>query len=835
MAQPVWTTPAGSLGTYPAGIYSEIQLQASPILPAASITYQLLSGSLPTGYTINSSGKIYGNEVLITTDTTYNFAVRVTDNLGNIRDRTFSMSITGSAIPSFVTPSGNILSTNDSIWLELSIDYFNPDISNPVTVRVQEGNLPPGLEMSSEGIIRGYARPPVINVTLPSVTSAATVTTSSSNQITCLSTTNFSVGRQVVFTSGLMFGGIEENITYYIKSIIDATSFTISATQNGPELVLTDGTGFMNVTLPPTTVGQPTIRTYTFGLVLDSPLGGDSASYSITVINQNTPVSQGGPGFPVNTRTPTIYNTRPPSYNLGEDPYYGYYLLPEDTTYNTYPPTIPAFMGTFESNNYFSFKIIGHDFDGDQLTYTFADLPPGLVGSSTTGWITGTPVLSSQGINQFGFSVSVQKTTNPAISTPFFRFSYNLANDLTDTVTWISSSDLGSILNGTISTKNVKALAEVDLQYKIVSGALPPNLTLLDNGEITGYVADQPLSTLTPLGVTNTFTFTVQAYSPKYPIIYSNKTFHLNVIEEFEQPTDTLYIKATPGFDDRELLESLLNDETIIPNEALYRPYDIYFGKASSVIYEHAYGIYASDIQEYLAAVTRNHYWRNIILGELKTAVAKDENGNIIYEVVYSQVIDKLINPYGTSVSESIYWPRPINLNLGPWYTSVTNIYTSYAQAVNQNYYTSLTPGTVRTLYPNSLPNMRNRVAQVLGQEYDSRLLPLWMTSTQPNGGTLGYTQAWVICYTKPGMAETIKNNIETLWKRPDGTLCTLNEINFEIDRFSVSKTLTYNYDKNTVPPAWTGLPSATPTPGPLDSEDFYVLFPRKTILPNNA
>jgi hypothetical protein len=55
---------------------------------------------------------------------------------------------------------------------------------------------------------------------------------------------------------------------------------------------------------------------------------------------------------------------------------------------------------------------------------------------------------------------------------------------------------------------------------------------------------------------------------------------------------------------------------------------------------------------------------------------------------------------------------------------------------------------------------MRTRVGQVLGQEFDSSLLPQWMTSQQENGSTLGYTQAWVICYTKPGFADIIKNNI---------------------------------------------------------------------------
>jgi hypothetical protein len=62
-----------------------------------------------------------------------------------------------------------------------------------------------------------------------------------------------------------------------------------------------------------------------------------------------------------------------------------------------------------------------------------------------------------------------------------------------------------------------------------------------------------------------------------------------------------------------------------------------------------------------------------------------------------------------------------------------------------------------------------------------------------------------------------------------------LNQINFKIDRFSVDKSETYNYDKRLTPPAWTGLPSATPVPDPLDSKDFYVLFPRQTILPDQA
>ena len=46
---------------------------------------------------------------------------------------------------------------------------------------------------------------------------------------------------------------------------------------------------------------------------------------------------------------------------------------------------------------------------------------------------------------------------------------------------------------------------------------------------------------------------------------------------------------------------------------------------------------------------------------------------------------------------------------------------------------------------------MRDRTGTNLGQEFDFRLLPGWMTSQQANGSTLGYTPAWVIAYCKPG------------------------------------------------------------------------------------
>jgi hypothetical protein len=82
---------------------------------------------------------------------------------------------------------------------------------------------------------------------------------------------------------------------------------------------------------------------------------------------------------------------------------------------------------------------------------------------------------------------------------------------------------------------------------------------------------------------------------------------------------------------------------------------------------------------------------------------------------------------------------------------------------------------------------------------------------------------------------EQLQFNIQNGWKNPLGYVNTLNTINFKIDRFTVDKSLTYNYDNNLVPATWTGLPSATPVPDPKDSKDFFVLFPREIILPDET
>jgi hypothetical protein len=197
MSAPKWITPAGLVGVYPAQIVMSLQLEAEAILPATTVSYKLLSGALPDGMSLRIDGLISGLPGLVSSDTTSIFVIRVTDNLGNLSDRTFSIRVSGDALPTFSTPEGLLLTTQDSIWQEIAISYDNPIPTNPVNIRVLQGSLPPGLEINEAGLIRGYPEPPIKIVNLPEVTTFVTATDATNNYITVIGTNGFVQNRPI--------------------------------------------------------------------------------------------------------------------------------------------------------------------------------------------------------------------------------------------------------------------------------------------------------------------------------------------------------------------------------------------------------------------------------------------------------------------------------------------------------------------------------------------------------------------------------------------------------------------------------------------------------------
>ena len=98
---PVWTTSAGSLGSFRPGVAISSQ-SANITLQAADEAgngenFAITSGSLPGGLSMtdNSDGTatISGTPNQVTSSTTSNFTVTVSDDNGNETDRAFSIII----------------------------------------------------------------------------------------------------------------------------------------------------------------------------------------------------------------------------------------------------------------------------------------------------------------------------------------------------------------------------------------------------------------------------------------------------------------------------------------------------------------------------------------------------------------------------------------------------------------------------------------------------------------------------------------------------------------------------------------------------------------------
>jgi hypothetical protein len=164
-----------------------------------------------------------------------------------------------------------------------------------------------------------------------------------------------------------------------------------------------------------------------------------------------------------------------------------------------------------------------------------------------------------------------------------------------------------------------------------------------------------------------------------------------------------------------------------------------------------------------------------LVLGNIQVAQARNAAGEVIYEVVYSRVIDNLLNDAGQSVSKQVNLAFPI---------------------------TETDSTEISVVYPNSLINMRDQVIDTVGQV--GNVLPLWMLSKQADGRVLGFQPAWVIAYAKPGRGEQIAYNIRTQFGS------RLNLVDFKVDRYELDALLTLNWD--TVTQEWDPTPPTCTT-----------------------
>lgn len=305
---------------------------------------------------------------------------------------------------------------------------------------------------------------------------------------------------------------------------------------------------------------------------------------------------------------------------------------------------------------------------------------------------------------------------------------------------WQQNQNLGVLEVGEISEYYIKSntTQSFGLVYEIISGQLPTGLQLQRDGTISGRAAPG-------IAVSTDYTFTA-SYSKSVGSPISTGTFTITVLLTTTTNYTPIWFEPTYNQDQRKEIAEFLSDKNIFSDDSLYRPFDPNFGVSKSLKWYLFYGLenYAN-----LGTITENNFYkRRFSLSEPKIAVAKDELENLIYEVIYSDILDYNINSEGESVS-------------------------LYVDGFG---------------YPSSIYNMQQRFA--LGQNLIPERTtveifnPRFMKTRQANQSTpLGYIPCVVYCYTLPNKAKFVLDKIKK-------SKIKFNQIDFVIDRL-------YKYNQN--------------------------------------
>ena len=897
MAQPIWITPAGSLGIIPEGIFYQNSMRAydPDPQPGTELYYRVISGTLPAGIQCSITGLIAGVPQAVASlqgvpqpvnrNETSKFTLRAytedeaTGAILRIADRTFLLTVSGNDIPEFITPVG-------SFGINNTAQFVGAISGTELTVTsITYGTLSDGMVLRGTNIVQGTTI--VDTGTAAGGTGKYTVNISQSN------------------LGAIITGWIG---TYYDGDLVD---LPFDYTSQDPDETIT--VRLVSGELPLGLTLSPTGKLYGYiepAANVNEVPGYDETQidtvpydFVVSAINKNyqfTLEVTDGKSSSLRTFTIFVYNKN----DLTADNS----IITSDNTFVTADQIVdrnpflvnaePSFLGRVRSDNYFAYQFRANDYDTADLTYSIAvnqgaGLPPGLTLDPTTGWYYG--YIPDQGLLEvtYSFNITVSQTDNPTITSQPYPFTLTIVGITDSECTWVTDSDLGILENGATSLLKVEAINRggKTLSYRLKSGAfneLPQGLTLLESGEIAGRATfntfsvdlgfttfDATQSNITGISETtfdSSYTFTVNAYAANpsqdvynvstvtvtnggsgysgvnLPILefsspigadaetatatavvvggeivsvtvtnqgagyYSEptltitqsfggsgavltpiiqpygardaisvfKTFTITIFRAYNYPYQNLYVVALPPVNDRVLLDELLTNQEIFVPEYIYRPDDANFGVSTAVKYEHAVGLAPETIDTYVASLYLNHYWKNLILGSIETAQALDAAGNIVYEVVYSKIVDNLVNSAGQSVNKIINLPYAIT-DPADGSTEITQV------------------------YPNSLVNMRDQVIDVVGQI--STKLPLWMTSKQANGRVLGFTPAWVICYANPGRSKQIAYYISEYFAQQ------LNSVDFKVDRYVLDRTLSRNWDTETQ--QWT-------PQGSLTTFDYY-------------
>jgi hypothetical protein len=707
MSTPIWITNPGFLSTVTELVSTTTQVVAT----GTNIRYSLISGQLPNGLAINSStGIISGTPTVVYSIGLKQFVIRARNNDG-VSDRTFNISVYGPTPPQWNAQSLAISNLTNEIISTSTLGFTNfiYDIAKnpePIVVNKQyidfqltaevdilppgknlyyyiaddNGQLPPGVTLTSDGRIFGFV-----------------------NDSTIL------------------------NYTYSDNGKFDDESYG-SVPYDYAALRSTTGAKYYD-------------KVYKFYVTATDGIAESKYLFKIEVVD---------PAF-LTTLDEQPSNSTVISYTR--------YPVPPQWLMDTD-------LGVIRSNNKHVFKLSAYDpYPGyGPLRYNvISAVPDNFTFNTSTGILLADIPYSSTFNTTATISISATKVLQSipvTTTTTNATFSISILGDNAKYIEFITPTVVGTLRPGEISMLQFSVARKDGLgtTYRLISGSLPDNLYLETDGSIVGKIAYD-------LTTSTSYIFTVRAEDVQREA-YVEKTFNLLVDRSVSTIFTNIYLSPYLPDAERDIYSDFVTDTNIFPQYMIYRPLDLNFGVQRKLKLPLVGGIEAVDSRYYALAMTRSFYNKQLQFGEIKVAVAATRDNTIIYEIVYVEVNDDLVNFQGESVPPEV--------------TSFDTV-----------------------MYPNSIANMRGELSDIqidgvniIRNEY---YIPLYRKTVQDtSGGSINLANIIPICYANPGSGTLILKKI-------NNSGFNFNVLKCEIDRIIIENTLDNKIDK-------------------------YLIFPKRTI-----
>lgn len=791
MTAPIWITPAGFLGTLTERVTTAINLQTI----GSNVNYSLISGNLPTGIRLKTStGVLLGTPVSVPANISSTFVIRA-ENTQGLSDRTFKLDVQGPSAPIWATPQGalpiglngekftfnleyvdfTLRAETDILTSGNTLKYYIPD---------NQGQLPPGLTLTSSGRIYGYVRD---NLTLDNLASQ---------------TGGYDAEIYDVYPYDHSL--IVNNVVQLVKpeSINKTYQFYVT---------VTDGIASSQRLFSIEVTDPNSLRSDNALIDADTTIVDASSSYLLAPIWQNNL----GNLLPKVANLGTIRASRNQIISLYEyDPYpyigpivwdWSTTVNPEiklvtDSQYNIHGHSTTNLPGSnqFNFKDAVLFPVVGMKIKFneyipgyDATTYTITNV---FKTSETSGYVNldrplptnsitksmpdsvivyaGTPSIHPEGLNldsasgeiygsipyqpaysqTYRFTVSMIKTDLQSKSTVKTSqiFLLTINGDIQSYIEFVSPTSLGTLLPGQISELAVVAQninTNFNLEYSLVQGQLPTGLTFNSDGTIQGKIKYNSETVFDGTSMTfdqNSTTidknwyFTVSV-NDVYRLDSITQQFYITIAAQPSAEYVRMYVKPFMSNDSRLSYSSFIADPNVFDRTLLYRPNDPEFGVQNEIKMLIETGIQLESLDTYAEALNLAFYRKRFYFGDIKTISATDNSGNVVYELIYVDIIDDQM--------QSSYSPS--------YAVSVGNMQTQLESI-------QLDPSTTISV--------------------NERYQPKYMTTLQSNGVPVGFIKAVPICYVTPGNSAKFLSRIRS-------SEFDFKQLDFDTDRIVVETT----------------------------------------------